>query len=270
MNVYVVSDVAITELASTSDSNIKDLALILSIAGKWSKWTPLKNALPFGHNLTGPFDTAIEHPGNNRFVPRAMVQTTDVLEAQLRETCMSATRNRMLAIDCSDVVFAYIYREMPPAALMDLAYAYGKSKYIVVSASCVEVLQEYAILSEVHCGSSVTLDDNISHAYDKVMLSVTPKSGSTPVPLTSKFGGLCKACGGVYSKGDSIMWSRAGGAIHTYCYELNNSEGSKNAAVFTAELVSALQARNTVLEQENTMLTARCSAIERQLRGESL
>ena len=84
------------------------------------------------------------------------------------------------------------------------------------------------------------------------------------VLLTSKYGGLCRGCGGSYYVNEPIMWSRNEGVYHKSCYDTMNDPSKANPALFSADLVNALRTKNDELERENTMWMARVSELERR------
>jgi fatty-acid desaturase len=102
------------------------------------------------------------------------------------------------------------------------------------------------------------------------MQSATPSTNEDFIQLKSKWGGLCRGCGGSYTKGETIAWSRVHGPWHIHCQELSKDPKERNAAMFQSAIVDALQHRCAELEQENLMLTGKCSHLERIVRGEEL
>ena len=230
MKVYIISDRPINELFPPETS--------LTQKGKW---TNLSGVLPFDHDFTGPFEC----------------------EQSCSNEEMSEARNRMLAILRADVVFIHCGTLVHRKEYADIAYAYAIKKHLVVGLWDERALRVNPLLSEV-VPEVFRVGEHVRSSYLQLMPSVTPDASEEFVLLSSKFGGLCKSCGGSYQKNDPIMWSRKHGAWHTHCHEVKFGDGPKQAT-FSAEFVDSLQKKCVDLEYENTALMAKCASIEQAL-----
>lgn len=255
MNIYIVSTEGYSALISAQAH--RDIQLVSAL-----KWETVPRALPMQHHLTGPFmiDDSLPVIAIKDMVSQGVPVGRDMTNA----------RNRMLAIERADAVFVWVTGPLSRSSYFDLSYAYASLKYIVVCAQGKNAIIDNPVLLDINSRPNFQYALDIRTAYEIAMEGVSPQDADKFVQMTAKYGGTCRGCGGPYGIGATIMWARKKGVYHKHCYDLNQSNENREAAMFSAELVKALQDRNAELENENTMLMARCSAIERQLRGEGL
>jgi hypothetical protein len=164
----------------------------------------------------------------------------------------------------SDVGFLWLGDGVYPEMLADATMLYGMGKEVVVAASSVQQLHSFPMLVEMLYQRAYICEEGQLDAYEAAMADVEVHVQKKFTLLTSKYGGLCRGCGGPYHVGEPIMWSRNEGVYHKDCYDAMNDPSKANPALFSADLVNVLRARNNELEHENTLWMARVSELERR------
>jgi len=121
---------------------------------------------------------------------------------------------------------------------------------------------------DVFCSASVNVEnifEGLSTLLDEsspgvFLNSFTQMSRSRPATMTSKYDGVCTICRGMYSKGQTIVWSRAMGAAHPDCH------ARKTNTTLPADLLTSinetLRQQLSKLESQVVQLTAAVRATQ--------
>lgn len=257
MNVYVMSSTVEALLSPES------IPLIQEYRNNRCRWEVVHNALPLGHHITGayiyrgavsPSELEPSFPdfvGGSRIAPRRA------------PNILSPERQRIQAMKKADVGFLWLGGAVYTEMLADAAMLYGTGKEVVVASPSEAELQKYPLLVEMMFQKAYICQDGQKVAYERAMADIEVHVQNRFVLMTSKYGGLCRGCGGPYHNGEPIMWSRNEGVYHKDCYDAMVDPSKANPALYNADLVNALRTKNNELERECTTLMARVSELER-------
>lgn len=259
MNVYVMSS-SIESLLT-----VESVPLMQEYMTNRTRWEVIHGALPFGHSITGAYvyrgaigQQELEAPFKD------FDGQTSTVTQHRAPNILTPERQRIQAMKKSDVGFLWLGNNVCPEMIADAAMLYGSGKEVVVAAPSVQHLLGFPLVVEMLYQRAYICEHGQRRAYETAMADSEVHTQKKFVLMTSKYGGLCRGCGGPYNVGEPIMWSRNEGVYHKDCYDAMNDPSKANPALFSADLVNALRTKNNELERENTMWMARVSELERR------
>lgn len=261
LNVYVVS----SDPNWTSSMPAAAKVEIQANAHSTSFWETVKDALAYGHNLVGSFNTRPLLPLPNLYLSKSYDGLSNNVELIRSDTCPNE-RQRIQAMRKSDCAFVWVTPEFDAAAYADALMLYGLGKELVVACSDHYLLTAVPMITEVMYHSIARVCKDFENGYITTMGDIEVKIARGFAMLTAKYGGLCRGCGGSYSIGESIMWSRTAGVYHLDCHSAQFIPDKVNAAMLNSGIVSSVREKLAELEKENTDLMVKNSMLEKQLK----
>jgi len=222
------------------------------------EWAPL-SVLPFEHAMTGPLGVRSVAKDSDLKIER---RTKDSVHYKSEYEKTTIERRRLKALRSSDVVFAWVDKTKTELFGVELGYAYGLGKRVMLACATREDLLNHPMLIPV--ATRILVCPDMAEAYDEMMADLAYQSSDKFVPFRSKFSGTCKGCHGSYQKDDPIMWNRGQGSYHTDCYtRMENLDPTKS--LISSELVGAIREENARLENENTTLMVKNSMLKAEV-----